>query len=141
MFHDPNEQAPVPEQKNSKEKSDLGVEIFLGVVAIAIFCWLGYWILKTLAALIDNRNKPITIGMIIVVCFGALSLFLIIKLIEIIQKKLEKTHSCSACLMMPVWGLVIGLIPFIIWNLSLWLMGILGFLSAYDVQSLMSFHW
>ena len=48
MFHDPNEQAPVPEQKNSKEKSDLGVEIFLGVVAIAIFCWLGYWILKTL---------------------------------------------------------------------------------------------
>jgi hypothetical protein len=79
--------------------------------------------------------------MIIVALFVALSLFVIFKLHNIAEKKLDKMHSCSACLMMPLWGIVFVLLPYIVWNLVLWLMGILGFLPAYDVQSLMTFHW
>lgn len=141
MFHDPDEQAPVPEQKNIKKESDVGFAIFGSIVVIAIFCWLGYWLLKFLAKLINVRNEPITVGMIIVALFVALSLFVIFKLHNIAEKKLDKMHSCSACLMMPLWGIVFVLLPYIVWNLVLWLMGILGFLPAYDVQSLMTFHW
>jgi hypothetical protein len=38
MFHDPDEQAPVPEQKNIKKESDVGFAIFGSIVVIAIFC-------------------------------------------------------------------------------------------------------
>ena len=141
MFHDPDEQAPVPEQKNIKKESHVGFEILAWLALIAILCWLGYWPLKILAKLISIRNEPITVGMIIVAGFAALSLFIIFKLHNIAEKKLDKIHSCSACLMMPLWGMVFVLLPYIVWNLVLWLMGILGFLPAYDVQSLMSFHW
>jgi len=77
--------------KKKPETPHIGCLVLLGTVVVSALCWLIYFLLETLAELIANRNKTITIVVVMAVCYGLLSLLIIGKLTEIIGKNLIKT--------------------------------------------------
>lgn len=137
MFHDPDEQAPVPPQKSASKELPLGCMIAAAIFSITAACVIIYFALELLAKLIVDRNKPITIGTILAVSVAAITFYIYGTLTKkIIDNFTEGSRSgeLGGCVIMPVSFVALYVSPFLIWQLVFWLMGLFKFLPQSEVE-------